>query len=150
MNKQQCDPHNWQVGTLYLLADKLCLPGLMDEVLDSFIFVLNRDNWAPNVFNNRLNMKYLYDCSPRKSCGMVRLIVALLCWLLCTTRFKTDEKHWPTEEIDKFLGDHKELRLEVLKTIRAQPAGTPFKDPRASPGCQFHEHAEGQPCSYNK
>lgn len=52
-----------------------------------------------------------------------------------------------TEDIDAFLTSHDDLRHEVFKMIRAQRNEMAFEEQVFYPGCRFHEHEEGQPCS---
>ncbi|KAK6609940.1 hypothetical protein H4I95_02999 [Botrytis cinerea] len=143
------DDGRWCVGNLYLLADKLCLPDLMDQILDELTFHMERKNWIPRISMTRspISMESLYNCSPRKNCGMFRLTASIICYLLCEAQGAIYPKYWPTEDIDAFLTSHDDLRHEVFKMIRAQRNEMAFEEQVFYPGCRFHEHEEGQPCS---
>ncbi|TGO79485.1 hypothetical protein BELL_0031g00200 [Botrytis elliptica] len=138
----------WCVGKLYLLADKLCLPDLMDRILDEFTFNMERDNWLPVIIMDiPLSVESLYKCCPRENCGMFRLLVSLMCFLLLETYKAHYLKKWPTEEIDSFLTCHDDLRHAVFKMMRTKREQTTFKEQFLKPGCRVHEHGEDQPCS---
>ncbi|KAF7886977.1 uncharacterized protein EAF02_003624 [Botrytis sinoallii] len=149
---RECTHETWCVGKLYLLADKLCLPDLMDRILDELTFSMDKDNWMPNITMNTplsvpLSVQNLYKCCPRENCGMFRLLVSLMCHLLCETYNAHCLETWPTEEIDSFLTCHDDLRHEVFKMMRTEREHTTFSEQLFKPGCRVHEHGEDQPCS---
>ncbi|TGO26999.1 hypothetical protein BPAE_0049g00260 [Botrytis paeoniae] len=114
------DNGKWCIGELYLLADKFCLPDLMDRISDGLAFDMKKSNWISRLRKNKPgSMDSLYHYSPRKTCGMFRLVVSFLCYLLCGTRGAKDLEHWRTESIDVFLTQHDDVRHEVFKMIRA-------------------------------
>ncbi|ESZ94931.1 hypothetical protein SBOR_4685 [Sclerotinia borealis F-4128] len=142
VNEKHGDPFNWSLHELYSLADKLCLPKFMDQILDAALFAM-RDKWIPDI----PMLQKMQDYSPRKSCGLFRLICSCICFILCSIPEKTTINHWPTEDIDSFLVRNDDLRHEVFRRLRAQSVGIKYLDPRIPPYCQFHEHAKGEPCS---
>lgn len=121
----------------------------MDQILDELTFHMERKNWIPRISMTRspISMESLYNCSPRKNCGMFRLTASIICYLLCEAQGAIYPKYWPTEDIDAFLTSHDDLRHEVFKMIRAQRNEMAFEEQVFYPGCRFHEHEEGQPCS---
>ncbi|KAF7863069.1 hypothetical protein EAF04_007152 [Stromatinia cepivora] len=132
----------WLDWDFYVLADKFCLPDLMDQILDVYLLSMSKGKWMPIVSV----LQRMHDCSIRESSGMSRLVAAFVCYILCTYRATKDEENWPTEELHTLLGNNEDLRLQVCKTLRAHPRGTLFHDPRIGPYCDFHEHAMTDPC----
>ncbi|KAF7900358.1 uncharacterized protein EAF01_007660 [Botrytis porri] len=109
---------------------------------------MKKTNWIPSLRKNKPDcMESLYHYSPRKSYGMFRLVVSLLCYLLCGSSRASELEGWPIENIDLFLTQHDDVRHEVFKMIRAHPKETRFEKPVSDPGSRFHEHEEGKPCS---
>ncbi|KAF7956636.1 hypothetical protein EAE96_003970 [Botrytis aclada] len=141
------DNGKWHIGELYLLADKFCLHNLMDRILDEFTHHMKKGKLIPSIHWNKLDfMEGLYHYSPRKTCGMFRLVVSFLCYLLCRTSGAKDLKYWPTENSVMFLSRHDDVRHEVVKMIRVQPEKIRSENLVSAPGCRFHEHEEGKPC----
>lgn len=137
------DSLDWPLFDLYVLADKFCIPDLMDQILDACLDCMKKCNWTPAADY----LQHMHDCSTRKSSGMSRLVAALVCYVLCTYRYSNAEEECPRGELHTLLGNNEDLRLQVCKTLRAHPNGKVFIDPcERACYCDFYEHAVTDPC----
>ena len=123
------------------LAHKLCLPPLEDRVVDMVRNIYrSRYAWPKS---SRFLMVY---STLRESCGMRKYFAHCFAYLTLETN-----EHWPISG-DEGLADAMiksvDLTQDVLTILRA--SGGKVSSPNEVPDCNFHYHAEGEPCYKDK
>ncbi|KAF4625607.1 hypothetical protein G7Y89_g12559 [Cudoniella acicularis] len=126
---------------LYCLAEKLCLPLLMDNVLEAYFDY------------QRLNYKYpsidfccqVYARTPEGS-HFREYVVQVVYSLLNEDHGKQNEElktSWPTEEVQEKLFSIVDFSRDYIELSRERAR----KGPRRMDACQFHEHGPGIWCT---
>jgi hypothetical protein len=130
----------WDPVRFYCLAEKLCLPMVMDNIMDTLRKYHKKMQELPSPDFIYRAYASTSDKSPlRNYCLMtIRYILADL------SKDETEEG-WPTSEIQKLFKDHDGFASDYITATRDGISG----DPRDLPKCFFHVHGDDEPCITN-
>ncbi|TVY93102.1 hypothetical protein LAWI1_G001595 [Lachnellula willkommii] len=127
----------WNCRELYALCDKLCIPELMDKVMDMYRKFNLDSNTSPSI----KSIEGIYSIT---SFGSVfRRYVATSFSRAITTR---TEESWKIEELAELMVKVPDLARDVARIMRE--AGGKVEDPRKKPNCDFHTHQKDIPCPW--
>ena len=128
---------SWSPGKLYALSDKLCLPELMDKIMD-----MQRE-WGRDHerFIPHEEAVQGYELSTAGS--PYREYLATCCAFAIV---KLEENSWRIEDLSDLLAKAPDLNLEVMKILR-EAKGDVY-DPDAEEDCDFHTHEKDIPCPW--
>ncbi|TVY36838.1 hypothetical protein LOCC1_G007065 [Lachnellula occidentalis] len=123
----------WSPGRFYALADKLCLPQLMDETIDM------QRQWGRH---------YGYLIPPAElQRGYEVAAPGTPYWhylaLYCAYGI-IHTHNWLLEDLSAFLAKAPDLNLEVMKILRENVGN--IDDPDEDENCAFHTHSKDVPC----
>ena len=128
----------WKPITFYQLAEKLCLPILMDLTMDMYR--------AHHLYHNRYISKgrIASVCNTGPESTLRRY--AIDTWLY---RFLNDSSSETTEKrtTSDFLGIIKhsyDVGLEILTLVRRHAVKILLMDPREANNCDYHCHKKGE------
>ncbi|QSZ31399.1 hypothetical protein DSL72_000964 [Monilinia vaccinii-corymbosi] len=133
---------NWRPINLYILADKFCLPELMDQVIDAYLDELQNNRFLPDIDE----IEMAYELTPTGS-TLRRFMCAAMHYIFAALR--TAEKasnDWPSMDVAALMKSHQDFTVDFLNMMRTQPAGVAPEDPRWLPKCEFHCHGKDEPC----
>ena len=131
----------------YSLADKYCIPQLMDKILDAIRY----DDKAEPLLLGLRAMGDLYNNSPPGS--KLRLYIAhMLCSHILHRRdHECVEGRDKNPEIVALIVSNPDLLQEALDLIRGarNTMQREFLLPRQLPDCLFHQHQDGEDCPWS-
>jgi hypothetical protein len=141
---------NWMENpnllSIYTLADKLCLPELMDNLTNSYIEGSIKHNFFPNC-----SYIDIIWAKTRDGVSLRKYVVHARHWFTSgQARTEDNLKLWPTSSLRELFVKHPSLLTAYLDLVRNTPIGQAPKDPRTMPRCVFHEHGENEECSLKK
>ncbi|TGO42560.1 hypothetical protein BHYA_0007g00600 [Botrytis hyacinthi] len=124
--------------SLYSFADKLCLPELMDLVLDTYknTYKFPRVSLVSDV----------YKMTPTDS-PLRNFMCQCMYYIFAEYNSQDICNFWTTEDMAIAMSLHKDLNIDFLNLMRLDSPGFASTDPRALPNCDFHCHGEDAPCS---
>lgn len=132
---------NWDMVQLYCLADKFCLPELMDRIVDANSAECRSSNISPSFRHvKKAYMKTPMGSTLRKyMCySMVHIFTAL--------REESTFGIWDTQAFVEMMNTHGDFAIDFLSLLRSQSVGVAPTDPRKLPKCHFHCHGANEPC----
>ncbi|KAE8442976.1 hypothetical protein EG329_002514 [Mollisiaceae sp. DMI_Dod_QoI] len=134
----------WDAIEMYILAEKMCLTNLMDEVCSQYIDADILANLLPGptllgTFHKRLSDHMAFR---KYAAYSLHYVLHGLAKNPATVRL------WPVESLNPIMTAHPALALEYLQLVQQHPINTPVLDPRKLPRCTFHQHAADAPCSF--
>ncbi|KAF7956635.1 hypothetical protein EAE96_003969 [Botrytis aclada] len=124
--------------SLYSFANKLCLPELMDLVLDTYKNTYQKSNRFPRISL----VSDVYQMTPKGSPLRKFMSHCMYC-IFVEYNSENIRNSWTTEDMAVAMGLHQDLAIDFLNLMRLDPP----TDPRALPNCHFHCHGEDEPCS---
>lgn len=130
----------WNPVRFYQLADKLCIPELQDKIIDFW----RETDLTLNIISHPDRFGDVYKLTPVGS-PLRRYAQQTMAWLLLA--FSETPAHL-NSKYEPLFTKYPEFLTEFLSTIRGT-VGTPPKDPRKLPKCDFHIHDRDVPCSYS-
>jgi hypothetical protein len=138
---------NWMesfnVTDLYVLLDKICLPKLMDKLLDAVI-----ENATKHKFLLYLPFMDSTYAKNREGTSLRRYVLYTFHYIMNgLPRNEVTLKNWPTSSLQELTVKHPSLWKDYLELARNGPVGKAAKDPRLMPRCVFHQHEENEECS---
>jgi BTB/POZ domain len=134
---------SFNVTDLYVLLDKICLPKLMDKLLDAAI-----ENAAKHKFLLYLPFMDSTYAKTREGTSLRRYVLYTFHYIMNgLPRNEVTLKNWPTSSLQELTVKHPSLWKDYLEIVRNGPVGEAAKDPRLMPRCVFHQHEEDEECS---
>lgn len=124
------------------LANKLCLPKLMDILVTQYLDLMAKGNILPNA----RSINEMFRGLPERLAFRKYFILSLHYILNGQSRTKGHMKIWPTEALSKLVAEDPNLSLAYFEVIRNHPIGMPAVDPRTLPRCTFHQHGPEEEC----
>jgi len=128
----------WDPIEFYALAEKLCLPGLQDTIMDCISKYHKNTNELPSP-------DFAYRAYARTSdrsrlqkyafLGIQHVLEILL--------HEDTEDGWPTCEIQKLFKDHDNFARDYIDSVRTGVG----EDPREMSKCEFHTHGIAEACT---
>ncbi|KAF7931621.1 uncharacterized protein EAE98_004357 [Botrytis deweyae] len=134
--------HDLNLLSLYSFADKLCLPELMDLVLDTYKNTYEKSNRFPRVSL----VSDVYQMTPKDS-PLRKLMCHCMYYIFVEYNSEDIRNFWTTEDMATAMSLHQDLTIDFLNLMRSDAPGFAPQDPRAFPNCDFHCHGEDEPCS---
>ncbi|KAI9649496.1 hypothetical protein NHQ30_002073 [Ciborinia camelliae] len=129
----------WDVIYLYALADKFCLPELMDLVFD--------DELANDfLFQGFFHIEEVYSLTPQGS-PLRKFFCYSMYYIFAAPRHHESATLWPTKDLAMVMKSHEDFAIDFLNLMRTQPVGVAPTDPTKLPRCEFHHHGKDEPCS---
>jgi hypothetical protein len=132
---------SWNSTKFYMLAAKLCLPDLQDQIVNIYIDYMDREKLVPSV----RDMGITYSTMPAGS-PFRKFAARSFHWALDPSS-TIDSTVWPTHALANLLRNQDDLAEDVLTLSRA---GVKSSDPRKLPRCEFHSHGKDEPCTTKK
>lgn len=132
---------NWDAPVAYELASKLCLPELMNRVMDEYINLQQRSLLFPSI----QCMDVVYKLTPQ-GCGFRKYISHMLHFVLVNPSLG---ENWSVKDLYELTKSNEELGRDLLWLVRNHPRLFPVYDPTKVPRCLFHEHLVHEPCYRN-
>ncbi|TAQ83960.1 hypothetical protein B7494_g7723 [Chlorociboria aeruginascens] len=141
--------YNWQPEEIYILADKLCIPELMDRALDMLrAFQLNTNQtWG------RQDAKYIYSLPMMKNSPLRQY--ALDCMIFSFSLFLEELKERPRKQSSytrcrKLKVKKVELNRDFLLavSVRTLKDKIHIHNPNSNDPfpCRYHSHGKDEPC----
>lgn len=128
--------------SLYSFADKLCLPELMDLVLDTYKNTYKKSNRFPRVSL----VSDVYEMTPTKS-PLRNFMCRCMYFIFAEYNSVVVRNFWTTDDMATAMSVNKDLTVDFLNLMRSDSLGLASIDPRALPNCDFHCHGEDELCS---
>lgn len=129
---------SWSPIKFYILAEKLCLSHLQDQIVNEYLDYLDRESALPSVST----MGSMYSTAPAGS--SIRKLAALsFHWVVDPSTELENTDAWPTHALAKLMRDHEDLAEDVLTLIRT---GAKASNPTKLPRCEFHCQGNDEPC----
>ncbi|THV47160.1 hypothetical protein BGAL_0330g00030 [Botrytis galanthina] len=125
---------SWSTKSLYLLAENLILPDLMDRLMevDRRLDCSYNTRYYPGIIN------YIYNRTPKSS--KLRRFVAEL----TAHAIRNSDGKFPLSTADLLSAmENKEFALDYLEISRRPN----IEDPRTGSGCRFHVHGKNEKCT---
>ncbi|KAB8301584.1 hypothetical protein EYC80_003426 [Monilinia laxa] len=132
---------SWDPVGLYSLADKFCLPKLMDQIIDTHINLCRDKNLMPNLSE----VKTAYKLTPIGS-PFRKFACASMHYLCSVCRQDRSSVLWPTGDLAIAMASHRDFAIDFLSMVRTQAVGVAPQDPRQLPKCEFHCHKRDELC----
>jgi hypothetical protein len=120
---------SWSAANFYILAEKLCLSQLQDQIVNEYLDYLDRRNSFPTVSYIGL----VYFTTPAGN--PFRKIVARFFQWAVDPSSNLNETVWPTNALAKLMRDQEDLAEDVLTLIRT---GVRASNLRKVSRCEFH------------
>lgn len=138
----------WEPEMLYALADKLCIPELMDPIMD----VLKQSESSHKVAPPAEIIGRCYGSSSRTPAGSaIRKYLACWCAFLITRIWKKGDSQEEPEglrELSRVMVENPELNMEVVRILNKYVGRVPY--PPHIPDCEFHTHEKNIRCPWEK
>ncbi|PQE19094.1 BTB POZ domain-containing protein [Rutstroemia sp. NJR-2017a BBW] len=131
----------WNAFHVYSLADKLCLPEVMDSIIDVYITWMATNG----LLLNPVQVSDGFYETPAGS-PFQRYLCHMLHYTIDTYPNGKLHKKFSIVDMDEVLEVNPGLRLELLKRMMRHPSGASVEDPRKLKKCKFHHHKENEPC----
>jgi hypothetical protein len=133
-----------QLFLLFVFAEKFGIAVLADETMDFITGVLKERNWFPG--SDVLTSAYQNTHS-----GSKLWLFASRCFAFLISHYanNTSGGCWSNAKLSAGLKGHEDILLDVLAVLRWQ-AGKLQIDPRDQLACDYHQHANTDPCTYAK
>ncbi|TVY82152.1 Reducing polyketide synthase [Lachnellula suecica] len=126
---------NWDPIGFYGLAEKLCLFGIADHIMDAVLIYHSRTQQVPSVdFVHRAYSKTTENSKLRKYAA--RAIFYAL------QKFEGSISGWKTSEVQKLFEDHPDFSRDFIDIVRDEIP----RDPREMKSCYFHVHGFQDVC----
>jgi hypothetical protein len=128
---------SWCPCEVYSLAEKLCLPSLMNELMDQWVGCDQEHCVLPVL--EIIARAYIHtsaNSEPR------RYVSRVVHYLLCDSSVIEAPRIWPTDEIHKLMMQYPALNLDVLRLMRMHTRIGPVEDPRNLPRSSFFPKIE--------
>jgi hypothetical protein len=122
---------SWSATNFYVLAEKLCLPGLQDQIVNEYMDCMSQENIVPGV----VRIRSIYSTTPAGN-PFRKFAARSFHWTVDPSS-KLDNTFWPTAD----------LAEDILTLLRT---GVKASDPRKLPRCEFHCHGKDEPCPTKK
>ncbi|TGO34767.1 hypothetical protein BHYA_0183g00190 [Botrytis hyacinthi] len=131
---------NWSAISFYLLMDKLCMPDLMNEAMDSLRQFSKDNDFLPSI----KQVIYVY----RRSLPSSKLRLYVLNSLLYAFSLNQEPDLTPLALMAGIVMNETDLTADFLTAVRDQVRGGPKStNPSAGDGSIYHIHGEGIGCS---
>jgi hypothetical protein len=127
---------------LFCLAEKYGIPNLQDASMDSLITTFRSRNTSPSLFS------ILPSYSMTSSGSKLRLYIARS-FVFDTLVSGEDFHDWTNRKLLEAFKENDDLLLDTLACLRLQ-YGKAFPRPHQQPACDYHQHAQDEPCPYTK
>jgi hypothetical protein len=127
---------SWDSAKFYMLAVKLSLSDLQDQIVNIYINYMDRENLAPSV----RDMGVTYSTMPAGK-PFRKFAARSFHWALDPSS-TMDNTVWPTHALADLLRNQDDLAEDVLTLSRA---GVKSSDPKKLPRCEFHNHGKDEP-----
>jgi hypothetical protein len=119
---------SWDWQDVFVLADKLCIPELMDVTMD---FCREYD-YEENSFPALESIEQGYKITSAGS--VLRKYLAMSCAYLILNKSNT----WSLQDLSELSVKIPELNRDIMEIMREQEGAV--EDPRELPDCDFHSH----------
>lgn len=127
---------------LFILGEKLCLPGPMDLAIDLLVELLRKHSMWPSL--ECICEKYETTYVNSK----LRLFLArIVVWGIVHPDRWVDPTLWSAEKIQDAMANNHDLWLHVIHLLRGN-LGVDKTDPRRVPACDYHQHGKNEPCPH--
>jgi BTB/POZ domain len=134
---------SWNPNKLSMLAEKLCLSDLQDQIMDEYIEYLVRENLYPSV----AGIGATYTAVPAGN-SFRKFGARFFHWAVSPPASSMlDLTHWSTDALAKLMQDQDDLAEDVLTLLRT---GVKASNPIELPRCEFHCHGKDEPCPTKK
>jgi len=127
---------------LFCLAEKYGIPDLQDTSMDSLTAILRSSKTSPSL------ILILSSYSRTSSGSKLRLYMART-FVSNALRCGEDINNWTNKKLFETLKDNDDLLLDTLACLRLQ-YDKAFPTPDKQPACDYHQHAQDEPCPYTK
>jgi hypothetical protein len=129
---------SWDAVGFYILAEKLCLPDLQDRIMDVLIEFFTKHP-------TRVNMEDILNIHNQTPTGSPsrKFMVRMFHWLSTTLYFIGLDMVWPVAVFQGLLSLHEDPAADFMDLLRK---GTIPECPCELNTCEFHCHAESEPC----
>lgn len=126
-------PLTWSPITAYSLADKFCIPELMDRIMDQFALAIYTGAIpiTPQLFREA------YTAFP--SANKIRDYIARLFRWVADREIPSRNKSCSVEGLAAVLSEHVDLSVDVIRLRRSEPMAVEFESMHA---CSFHCHED--------
>jgi hypothetical protein len=133
--------HNlsWDGKTLYAMADKFCVPELMDVTMDEWRNSYKRSRTLPAY----TAIAHGYEITSPGS--LLRKYLAMACAYVITD---WEENDWSIQDISDLSVKIPDLNKDIMEVMRESRGMV--RDPRTMPDCDFHSHPKDIPCPWKK
>lgn len=143
---------NWDLNEVYIMAEKLCLPQLMDTVMD----MLRAHHQEVNELPSPDFVHQAYSRTADNSSLQKYTILGLKFAITSENRIppylmprpkleeleeKVAKSPWQTSAIRKLLAEHDNFARDFISSIRNEDASMGHLDPRFRDDCHFHTHS---------
>ncbi|TVY51232.1 hypothetical protein LCER1_G006740 [Lachnellula cervina] len=130
---------SWDCTELYVLCDKLCIPELMDKVMD----IYRKFNMDSNTLSHESEIRAVYSRTAPGS--PIRRYVAYTCaW----TIIHGCADVWNIEVLEDLITTVPDLARDVIRIMRE--TGGKIENPSKGPNCDFHTHQKDIPCPWKR
>ncbi|TVY81684.1 hypothetical protein LSUE1_G005999 [Lachnellula suecica] len=133
---------SWDPDKLYGLAHKLCIPELMDSVIDTYRGFLKMTHSGPSYSSFTDGYTLTRPGSP------YRRFLALC--LAHSLKGESDVIMFDIPKMVQVTIDIPALSLHVMKILLEAPAEDYIVDPSEMPDCDFHTHEKTVSCPWKK
>jgi hypothetical protein len=127
----------WDPVSFYSLAEKLCLPDVMDLIMDEIVKYHKRTNELPSP-------EFAYQSYAKTSTGSQLQKYVMMALHYVMDELDETEEGWPTKSMQKLFRDFDNFAGHYIDFNRSYATG----DPREASRCRFHVHGKG-PCPSN-
>lgn len=139
-------PPRWDILYAYVLADKLCLPYLCDEIMDRMLHLEEKMQVTTGIDS----IGACYRESPPGS-AMRKYAAHLVYYLMMEEKNGWQMDLWPTEQLGNLMISYPDLLQDFLGLVREGASNLKTSNgrvlrPYELPRCHFHCHFENQPC----
>ncbi|KAN0095037.1 hypothetical protein V8E51_015748 [Hyaloscypha variabilis] len=131
---------SWSAHKFYALAEKLCLHGLQNSIMDKLLSYYRKSRLMPSTST----ICMMYDLSPAKS-PMRRFAATAFHWITRPTDAAKED--WPLQGLHNAMMQYPDLTFDFLELLRTT---TEPKCPYELDFCTFHIHDDGKSCSRSR
>ncbi len=134
---------SWDVFKLYTLAEKLCIPEVMDRTLDAYIAALKRSNVLPGI--DDIDSGYSEN---GENSSLRKLLCRTYIYTLTTFDTSLPSGGWKNEDMQMLLVKHPDLARDIVPLLRGTMKLKVVYPPHPLKGstCEFHAHGSNEPC----
>lgn len=134
---------NWDVMEFYSLAEKLCLPELMDAIIDTY----RAHHIKHGEVMTWARILKSYEFTSEGSGLRLYALRSMMC-IFSGEMDKASEQSWSLSDLQEILEANEDLHRDFLEQVKKKFLTTMIGDVRRDHACDFHCHEESPVCPW--